>query len=370
MSVSYNPVNPVLWDDERFVDFDDATRNVWLVLMTGPNRTALPGLQRVGVGGLAEVLRRSQEEVSECVDILREAGMVIVDDRVRVVRLPNGPKHNPAESPNQIRAWWKRWNEIPECRLKWDHVVSLKSFAGLDRPAHAAAWSATFGTVEHQAPAPSSWPSMGRATGEVGRGDRSSEHFITGSEGGSGTFPRGTPPPDMRASGSLPKGSRSPPEALPDPSRSPHEGLPEDSNSPPEGLRDTSARAPRAHARSHVHAPSGSGAVSVAVAGLSAHEASPTGGFTACPDELPITGEFRENAKINLWPDPDAEWPKFVRIQRGSGKLAADWKALFELWLMRGKTFQERDRVKRTAASDEDHSSRPERRVLGLGGDS
>ena len=145
--MTYWRVNPVLWDDEDFFGLDDSTRVLWFALLCGPQVTALPGLQRGGIGAIAETLRRAPEGVAKSLHELMARGMVEFDERRRVLWVPNAPKHNPAESPNHIKAWWNRWREIPDCTIKFKHVDILRRFAGLETKSHKQAWDDTFGSL-------------------------------------------------------------------------------------------------------------------------------------------------------------------------------------------------------------------------------
>lgn len=156
--MTYHRVNPVLWDDDKFIELDDLTGKLWLMLLTGSQVTSLPGLQRGGAASLAEALRRPIEAVTESLQKLCLLEMISVDTRRRVICVPNAPKHNPAESPNHLRAWWNRWNEIPDCDLKFRHIEHLKEHAGLDSPSHKSVWDQTFGSVNIVRSKPSASP--------------------------------------------------------------------------------------------------------------------------------------------------------------------------------------------------------------------
>lgn len=143
--MSYYRVDPVMWDDSSFCRLSDGARVVWFLLLTGPQRSSLPGLQRTGPGSISEILRRDVKIIESWLQELVAANMIEVDKICRVVRLPKAPKYNEAESPNQIRSWFNRWREIPDCDLKSEHVHTLKRHANLASEAHATAWNATFG---------------------------------------------------------------------------------------------------------------------------------------------------------------------------------------------------------------------------------
>lgn len=137
-----------MWDDEVFVQANDLNRNIWQLLLTGPQRSALPGLQRGGMATLAETLRRPVKSVTDGFNWWVSRGRAVFIASVRVIWVPNAPEYNEAESPNQIRAWWNRWKEIPECGAKYKHIVNLNAFAGLEKPSHVQTWDQTFSTVD------------------------------------------------------------------------------------------------------------------------------------------------------------------------------------------------------------------------------
>jgi hypothetical protein len=99
----------------------------------------LPGLQKTSALAIADTLRRDPEGVREGLRKLLREGLLEQDEKRRVIRIPNAPKHNPAESPNHIRAWFARWQEIPDCALKFAHIEALRQFAHLEKPSHLAA---------------------------------------------------------------------------------------------------------------------------------------------------------------------------------------------------------------------------------------
>ena len=148
---TYCRASPLVWDDEVFVDLSDLGRTIWFALLLGPQVTVLPGLQRGSVATIADTLRRPTDAVAAELALLDELGRVHLVDSKRVIWLPRGPKHHPAESPNHIKAWWRRWNEIPDCGPKWAHVARLKEHAGLANEKHANAWACTFENVEGEA---------------------------------------------------------------------------------------------------------------------------------------------------------------------------------------------------------------------------
>lgn len=146
--MTYHRINPVLWDDDKFIDLDDLTGKLWLLILTGPQVTSLPGLQRCDTHSLAKTLRRPVVSVAESLQKLSDLKMIRVDLSWGVFCIPSAPEHNPAASSYDIESWWKNWNKIPDCNLKFHHIENLKANACLDKPSHKDIWDRTFGTVE------------------------------------------------------------------------------------------------------------------------------------------------------------------------------------------------------------------------------
>lgn len=209
-------VNTVIWDDEEFVGLSDLARTLVFLLITGPQATVLPGLQRGSVATLADALRRPVGDVHGAMGELMEAGILEHDEKRRVLRAPNAPKHNAAESPNHLKAWWKRWQEIPDCALKFEHVAALRAYAGLDQESHRKVWESTFGTVPEPKPAAS--VGVPPAPGQV-----------SGRDGEALAKPSGSPPEDLpnyasaSASASASADAPATPPPTPPPTRPPSE---------------------------------------------------------------------------------------------------------------------------------------------------
>lgn len=160
MSVCYRKVSPDIWDDEWFIDQDDAMRDLWWIMITGKQVLPIPGLQNVGPGALAEKLRRGSETVSELFRKLIQEGRIEYDERLQVVRVPRAPFHNLPDNPNQVRGWWNAWKRMPNSALKYRHIASLKAaleqtiseIEEAKRGAFLKAWEDTFGTVPEPFP--------------------------------------------------------------------------------------------------------------------------------------------------------------------------------------------------------------------------
>ena len=155
MSACYRKVSPDIWDDEWFIEQDDATRNLWWIILTGKQVLPIPGLQNIGPGALAEKLRRTSSSVAELFSVLIEQKKIEFDDKVQVLRVPNAPKFNVPDNPNQVLGWWKAWQRLPQSTLKFKHIDSLRDAVKgatfeADTKKNSAffdAWNRGFGTI-------------------------------------------------------------------------------------------------------------------------------------------------------------------------------------------------------------------------------
>lgn len=161
--MAYRKIDPRLWDDERFVELSCVEKLLWLYLLTGPHTTSLPGLWIVGVGALVDGLRVPAKSIQAGLEKLEAMGRLIVNPRLRIVRIPNAPRYNRPDNARVLKAWFKLWQDIPECQQKYDHLDSLRASvfsarrddenADPDVPPEAKAarlieqWNASFGAV-------------------------------------------------------------------------------------------------------------------------------------------------------------------------------------------------------------------------------
>ncbi len=116
-----------MWDDEKFVQLDDAAQILWNYLLTGPEAAqGPPGLILMGIAALAEARRRSSTEIANSLEVLRKAGMVEIDPTFRLIRLPKAPFYRPPANPNVIRGWYRRWSSLPNSQLKYAHLETMR----------------------------------------------------------------------------------------------------------------------------------------------------------------------------------------------------------------------------------------------------
>lgn len=143
----YRKVDPRVWDDDKFIELSDDAQLLWLLVLTGPQTTIVPGLMTGGLGTLSEVLRKGSERVSKAFEELLEKGLIEHDPKRRVLRVPNAPRYNEPANPNVLRGWFRAWRSAPESPLKYAHIGSLEAAIDQSSPHMARAWEETFGTI-------------------------------------------------------------------------------------------------------------------------------------------------------------------------------------------------------------------------------
>lgn len=157
--MAYRKIDPRLWDDENFVELTTVEKLLWLYLLTGPHTTSLPGLWIVGEGELVDGLRLPAKSIRAGLEKLEAMGRLVVNPRLRLVRVPNAPRYNRPENARVLKAWFRLWSDIPECQQKYDHLAGIRAAVYAPRsdeqPAESEAqaaplvaqWKATFGAV-------------------------------------------------------------------------------------------------------------------------------------------------------------------------------------------------------------------------------
>lgn len=136
-----------IWDDEKFLSLEDPARILFVLLLTGPQRSSLPGLQRGTVISLSETLKRCASEIERAMRSLELNGMAIVDRKARVICLPNAPKYTIPPTANHLKGWWFAWQELPTCQEKINHVPRLQKAINLANNKVRHTWEQTFNKV-------------------------------------------------------------------------------------------------------------------------------------------------------------------------------------------------------------------------------
>lgn len=142
-----------LWYWEPFIELPYRERNLWLgIYSSGDSKRLVPGLFHGGIGALSNAAKMPSDDVLSALDELIRRRMVAYDQRKSVVRLCMLP--DAGEKPFNgaaVRGWWNRFVTVPACRVRDEHVLTLKWI--LDTAAstadHLKAWNDTFAKLEY-----------------------------------------------------------------------------------------------------------------------------------------------------------------------------------------------------------------------------
>jgi hypothetical protein len=122
----FNKTDRRLWADKNFLALSERGKLLWFYFLTGPEVTNLPGVLVVGRLQLAETFGWSAKEVDARFGEISGRGMAVADWNARLVFLPKAAKYNPPANPNVITGWAARWDNVPECPLKFTVYETLK----------------------------------------------------------------------------------------------------------------------------------------------------------------------------------------------------------------------------------------------------
>lgn len=143
-----------LWDDADFLACSDGARITYQYLITGRHAEAAPpglvvlGDLGAGAGGtalIAEALQRTPAEITAALDEL-VARMLIQVDR-RLIRIRKGPWYKFPHNPKTVLGWYRRWMELPNSPLKFEHLMTMRLALVEHRVTESilAAWDERFG---------------------------------------------------------------------------------------------------------------------------------------------------------------------------------------------------------------------------------
>ena len=111
----YRKIDTRIWNDQKFNDLSHMGKLAFLFILTHPNMTSL-GAMRGTIEGLAAELEALPEAFTEAF----RKGLFKVDQKAKLIVVPNFLKYNGPENPNVVKAWGKAFDLIPECEAKND----------------------------------------------------------------------------------------------------------------------------------------------------------------------------------------------------------------------------------------------------------
>jgi len=117
----YRKVSTSTWGDEkirRLSPLQPSGQALFLILLTGPQTTSMPGVQPVGRMALAEMLEWELDAFDKAFEEVLREGLAVADWKARLVFVPKAIQHNLPQSPNVVKSWAGTWARVPECDLK------------------------------------------------------------------------------------------------------------------------------------------------------------------------------------------------------------------------------------------------------------
>jgi hypothetical protein len=115
-----------IWSDPKFLAIEgDFGKLLFIHLCT--REQVLPGIIKAGPAGIAESIQREDEPamVRSAFYNLVELNLVEYDGVLRLTRVPKAPTYNPPYNGNQLRGWYRKWVQLPDSKMRTDHVESI-----------------------------------------------------------------------------------------------------------------------------------------------------------------------------------------------------------------------------------------------------
>lgn len=130
MPSQYRRISATLWSSTSFLDLPEmqpSARGLMLYLLTTGETGYLPGVHRVGVGGLADVLGWSLDDTARCLDELEAAGLAVTDRRRRLVWIPQAIAGMTPTNARHLAGWQSEWERVPACELRNRIAAAFKA---------------------------------------------------------------------------------------------------------------------------------------------------------------------------------------------------------------------------------------------------
>lgn len=127
----YRKIDVRMWRDRRFLALSPPQpngRDCWIYLLSNPATSNIPGVYHAYEEALARGLGWPLEAFRKAFAEAAALGLVKADWDAGLVLIPNAIKYDPPQSPNVVKGWIDTWDELPECPLKTDAYVCLKSY--------------------------------------------------------------------------------------------------------------------------------------------------------------------------------------------------------------------------------------------------
>lgn len=137
-ALRYGIVSRRIWRDEWFRTLTGPARELWFYLLTSPHAAGIPGVLVVWKDAIAFDLRWRVAELDGAWSALEPDGedpKVFADWSTGLVWLPRAVRHDPPAGPNHVRAFARRWGELPDCDLRETARIGVASELNRINPA-------------------------------------------------------------------------------------------------------------------------------------------------------------------------------------------------------------------------------------------
>jgi hypothetical protein len=122
----YTRIYDAFWKDEDIRVLDDASKLLYLYLLTCRHRTMI-GLYEMPKGYIADDLRWGIDRVSKGLRCLIDKGFILYDEPSRFVLIPMFLKHNPLDGPKQEAGAVNVFKKLPNTALFLDFLNCLET---------------------------------------------------------------------------------------------------------------------------------------------------------------------------------------------------------------------------------------------------
>jgi hypothetical protein len=123
----YSKIDKRIQNDEKFRELGEREKLVFFLLLSHPHLSMI-GAMRHTIPGMAAEFNMPPEGFRKAFEEVCSKGMVKHDEKASFVWLPNFLKYNHPQSPNVVKAWAGVLDLLPECDLKDEVLLSLKTF--------------------------------------------------------------------------------------------------------------------------------------------------------------------------------------------------------------------------------------------------
>lgn len=125
----YQRIHSQMWADEKFRALSEQAKYLFIYILTSPHGNII-GIYVLPKQYIACDLEWSDKQLDKPFDELLASGLILYDEKSRLICIKNQIKHNPIENPKQARSAEKIVEALPKSSL-FNEALKL-----LDKPYH------------------------------------------------------------------------------------------------------------------------------------------------------------------------------------------------------------------------------------------